>query len=170
MKSFQFKTLLPHIIAIVVFLIVTLIFCKPALESGVILSQGDITSWQGMSHQALEYKNVHGHRPLWLPNLFSGMPAYQTAMEGYWSPLSILDSIFQLGLPRPFNFFFLACISFYFLCICLRVKPFAAVAEIVKVSGLHFAAVVVVVTADGIAFIVAIVAVLVADTQPGVIA
>ena len=127
MKSFQFKNLLPHIIAIVVFLIVTLIFCKPALESGVILNQGDLTSWQGMSHQALEYKNVHGHLPLWLPNLFSGMPAYQTAMEGYWSPLSILDSIFQLGLPRPFNFFFLACISFYFLCICLRVKPFAAV-------------------------------------------
>ena len=67
MKSFQFKNLIPHIIAILVFLIVTIIFCKPALESGIILKQGDLTSWQGMSHQALEYKNTHGHIPLWIP-------------------------------------------------------------------------------------------------------
>ena len=127
MKSFQFKNLLPHIIAIVVFLIVTLIFCKPALESGVILNQGDVTSYQGMSHQVIEYKNIHGHLPLWVPNMFCGMPGYQIALEGNWSPLTIINSIFQLNLPQPFNFFFLACISFYFLCICLRVRPFAAI-------------------------------------------
>ena len=123
----SFKPLIPHLIAIGVFLLVTIIFCKPALESGMALKQGDITSWKAMSHQAFEYKEKNGQFPLWLPNMFSGMPAYQVAIEGYWTPLSWVDKIIQFGLPEPFNFFYLACICFYFLCICLGVRPLAAI-------------------------------------------
>lgn len=127
MKQINFKVLLPHIIAIAVFLLVTIIFCKPALESGVVMKQNDVAGWQGMSHQSFEYKEKHGHFPLWLTSMFSGMPAYQVALEGPWSPLKPIDQFFQLWLPQPMNFFFLACISFYFLCICLRIKPYAAI-------------------------------------------
>jgi hypothetical protein len=121
------RSLIPHLIAVGIFLLVTVIFCKPALESGVALKQGDITSWKAMSHQAFEYKEKHGEFPLWLPNMFSGMPAYQVAIEGHWSPLEIVDKVIQLGLPEPFNFFYLACICFYFLCICLGVRPYIAI-------------------------------------------
>ncbi|MBS1743708.1 MAG: YfhO family protein [Bacteroidetes bacterium] len=127
MKQFNFRKLVPHAVAIGIFLVVTLIFCKPALEPGVMLNQGDVTGWQGMSHQSAEYKAQHGHYPLWATSMFCGMPAYQIFMEGAWSPLSIVNSAFQLWLPKPLNFFFLACISFYFLCICLRIKPYAAI-------------------------------------------
>jgi len=127
MKQIQFKQILPHIVAIAIFLLVTIIFCKPGLESGVGLKQSDVTSWQGMSHQSLEYRKTHGHLPLWLSNMFSGMPAYQVAMEGDWSPLPYFEKVIQLGLPQPFNFFYLACISFYFLCICLGIRPYAAI-------------------------------------------
>ena len=127
MKNFNFKRLLPHIIAVAVFLIVTVIFCKPALESDTILKQGDIAGWQGMSQQSMEYKEQHGHYPLWLTSMFSGMPAFQVAMEGAWSPIGIIDHSFQLWLPKPLNFFFLACIAFYFLCICLRIRPYAGI-------------------------------------------
>lgn len=127
MRTFNFKALYPHLIAIGIFLIVTLIFCKPATESGVVLKQGDVSSWYGMSHQATEYKEQNGHYPLWVTNMFCGMPAYQIAMEGAWSPLSYVDKIFQFYLPQPFNFFFLACICFYFFCICLGVRPWAAI-------------------------------------------
>ena len=75
----------------------------------------------------MEYKAAKGHYPLWVSTMFSGMPAYQIAIEGAWSPLFIIDKAFQLWLPKPMNFFFLACISFYFLCMCLRVKPYAAI-------------------------------------------
>lgn len=121
------RSLMPHLIAVGIFLLVTVIFCKPALESGVALKQGDITSWKAMSHQAFEYKETHGEFPLWLPNMFSGMPAYQVAIEGHWSPLGIVDKIIQFGLPEPFNFFYLACICFYFLCICLGIRPYIAI-------------------------------------------
>ena len=80
-----------------------------------------------MSHQSMEYKAAKGHYPLWVSTMFSGMPAFQIAIEGAWSPLGIIDKAFQLWLPKPMNFFFLACISFYFLCMCLRVRPYAAI-------------------------------------------
>lgn len=122
MKSFQLKQALPHLLAIGIFLLVSLILCKPGLDSNLVMRQGDISGWQGMSHQSFQYKEQHGHFPLWTTNMFSGMPGYQIAMEGYWSPIGTIDRAFQLWLPQPFNFFFLACIGFYILCLCLGVR------------------------------------------------
>jgi len=127
MNKLNFKTLLPHLIAVGIFLLVTIIFCKPALESGVVLKQSDISSWQAMSHQSFEYKEKNGHFPLWATTMFSGMPAYQIALEGTWTPLGIIDKVIQMGLPQPLNFFYLACICFYFLCICLGVRPYVSI-------------------------------------------
>lgn len=137
------KPLIPHIIAVAVFLIVAVIFCKPALESGVILKQGDVTGWQGMSHQSYEYKNIHGHVPLWVTSMFSGMPAYQIAIEGTFHPLHYIDRAFQLWLPKPINFFFLACISFYFMCICFRIRPYAAIAGAIAFAYCSFSPIII---------------------------
>ncbi len=139
----NYKNLLPHLIAIVIFLLVAIIFCKPALESDTILKQSDITGWQGMSHQSFQYKEIHGHFPLWATNMFCGMPGYQIAMEGAWSPLGYIDKAFQLWLPQPLNFFFLACISFYFLCICLRIKPYAAIAGALGFAYCSFSSIII---------------------------
>src|SRR5918912_1329679 len=101
MNKGLFKTLLPHLIALAVFLIVTLLFCKPALD-GNALNQHDILGWKGMSQNAFEYKEKHGHFPLWNPNLFSGMPNYQVAMEGK-SVMPDVYAILGLGLPKLMN-------------------------------------------------------------------
>ena len=81
MNSGLFKKLLPHLIAIVIFLVVSVFFCKPVLE-GNVLNQSDIIGWKGMSNDAFQYKEQHGHFPLWNTHLFSGMPNYQVVMEG----------------------------------------------------------------------------------------
>ena len=67
------KKALPHIIAVVVFLAVSAIFCKPVLD-GMVMNQHDNVGWKGMAQNSFEYKKTHGHFPLWNPNLFSGMP------------------------------------------------------------------------------------------------
>jgi hypothetical protein len=121
MKKINFKALLPHIIAIAIFLIISIIYCKPALD-GLVLNQHDINGWKGMAQNAFEYKAAQGHYPLWNPNLFSGMPNYQTAMEGK-SILPSFTDIMGLGLPKPISFFFIACICFYVLCVVLRINP-----------------------------------------------
>ena len=115
------KKILPHVIAVVVFLVISALFCKPVLE-GNVLNQHDNVGWKGMAQNAFEYKEKNGHYPLWNPNLFSGMPNYQVAMEGK-SVMPDMISILSLWTPKPINFFFLACICFYILCLTLRVNP-----------------------------------------------
>jgi hypothetical protein len=125
MKNPLLKKILPHIIAVSIFLIVSLLFCKPALE-GNVLNQHDTIGWKGMAQNAFEYKAKYGHYPLWNPNLFSGMPNYQVAMEGK-SILPNLSLIFTLGLPKPVYFFFIAALCFYILCMAFRIKPIVAI-------------------------------------------
>ena len=132
MKNPLLKKILPHFIAIIIFLIVSILFCKPVLE-GNVLNQHDNVGWKGMAQNSFEYKEKNGHFPLWNPNLFSGMPNYQVAMEGK-SVLPDLSKIFSLGLPKPINFFFLACICFYVLCLALRIRPVIGI-----IAGLGFA-------------------------------
>ena len=117
------KKILPHAIAIILFLIVSALFCKPALE-GNVLNQHDNIGWKGMAQNAFEYKEKYGHFPLWNPNLFSGMPNYKVALEGK-TILPDTVKIFSLGLPKPINFFFIACLCFYILCLVLGLNPVA---------------------------------------------
>lgn len=121
MKNPLLKKALPHLIAVVVFLLLSVLFCKPVLD-GNVLNQHDNISWKGMAQNSFEYKEKNGHYPLWNPNLFSGMPNYQVAMQGK-SVLPDTVKILSLGLPKPINFFFLACICFYILCLSLGIKP-----------------------------------------------
>ncbi|MBS1632936.1 MAG: hypothetical protein JST10_10230, partial [Bacteroidetes bacterium] len=125
MKKSIFRKAVPHLIAIVVFLIISILFCRPALE-GDVLNQSDISGWRGMAQNSFEYKDKHGHFPIWNPNLFSGMPNYQVALDGK-TVLPDLNKIFTLGLPKPISFFFLACISFYILCLVLGANTVIAI-------------------------------------------
>jgi len=127
MKNFQWKSLLPHLIAIVVFALIAIIYCKPAFD-GKVLQQSDVIHWKGMAQDLVKYKEKHGNYPLWNNNLFSGMPAYQVILEtsnpitvGYFHPL------FLLFLPKPVGYFFLLCISFYFLSQVLKVRPWLGI-------------------------------------------
>ena len=113
MKNGIFSKLLPHLVAIICFLVVSCLFNLPALQ-GDVLSQHDIVGWKGMSQGAFEYKERTGHFPLWNTNLFSGMPNYQVAMEGK-SLMPDITKIITVGLPKPANFFLLASICFYLL-------------------------------------------------------
>lgn len=119
--------LLPHIIAVVIFLVVAVLYCKPVLE-GKVLSQHDIIGWKGMAQQSIEFKEKYGHYPLWTNSLFGGMPAYTIAMEPSTKIQTLyLYGILNLFLPKPADFFFLACICFYFLCSVLRIKPWIGI-------------------------------------------
>ncbi|WP_026769774.1 YfhO family protein [Asinibacterium sp. OR53] len=128
MKNFQWKAILPHAIAVAVFVLVAVIYCKPALE-GKVLAQSDVIHWQGMAQDMVNYKQKHdNHWPLWNNNLFGGMPGYQVALgaDNIFSPI-YFHQLFMLFLPKPAGFFFLLCISFYFLCQVLRIKPWLGI-------------------------------------------
>lgn len=128
MNKGTFQKVLPHLIAIVVFLLVAVIYCRPVLQ-GKVLQQHDVTQWKAMAQNSFEYKDKYGRFPLWTNGMFSGMPAYQIAMESdaVVSP-GIFYYILTFGLPKPISFFFLACVCFYFLAMVLRINPYLAIA------------------------------------------
>jgi hypothetical protein len=127
MKNFDFKKLVPHLIAIGIFLLVAVIYCKPALESKV-LQQSDVTNFKGAIQNSVEYAKIHdGKYPLWTKNVFSGMPTFQIGGINGNYVAGYVYTILSVGLPTPIQFFFLACICFYILCITLKINPYVGI-------------------------------------------
>jgi len=134
MKNNWVKKALPHLVAIIVFLVVALIYCKPALD-GKVLNQIDNRNALGAMHNSVEYSQRHnGQFPMWSNGLFGGMPAYQIGGVADNSIAVYVTNIMTLGLPKPFQFFFLASICFYLFCLTLRINPYAGI-----MGGLAFA-------------------------------
>ena len=127
MKQLNLKSIIPHLIAVAIFITVSTIYCKPAIE-GKVLQQSDISQWKGMAQDALTYRDQYGKTPLWTNSMFGGMPTYQiTGIPGYSYSIGALDNLFTLSLPEPINLFFLASICFYFLAIVLGMNPYIAI-------------------------------------------
>jgi hypothetical protein len=122
----DFKKILPHIIAIVIFLVVALLYCKPALE-GLGIEQHDTIQFKGMAQDGENYKAIHGTYPLWTEGMFSGMPSYNIAFQSNAYIPYIAIKLMGLWLPEPFLYFFLACVTFYFLSQVLRVNTWIGV-------------------------------------------
>jgi hypothetical protein len=123
MKTFNAKTLLPHLAAIAIFIIVALIYCKPALQ-GKVLQQGDIVHFTGMSKDIHDYAEKHdGVAPLWTTSMFGGMPGFQISTNNNNYLSYYANEVFSLFIPKPFRFFILACLGFYFLALVSKVNP-----------------------------------------------
>lgn len=126
MRAINWKKLTPHFIAIGIFLLISAFFSKPALE-GKVLYQHDIVQYKGASKDIADYAEKHGEAPLWTNNMFSGMPTYQIWMPGNNVLPHYVNKLLTLGLPQPMQFFFLACVMFYFLSQVARVNPWVGI-------------------------------------------
>jgi Bacterial membrane protein YfhO len=117
MNSSLLKKALPHVIAIAVFLIVSIAYNKTALE-GKSLRQADVQGYTGMAKQSNDYREKYGHWPLWSESMFGGMPGYNIAIESTHAlTVGWLNWPFYLGRTpwKPISFFFSACVCFYIL-------------------------------------------------------
>ena len=126
MNKALFQKVLPHLVAIGIFLLIAIIYCKPALQ-GMVLQQSDVMQFKGSIQGAEEYRATHGDYPLWTNNLFSGMPTFQIGGHGNNFLAGNVHLLLTLGLPKFIGFFFLACLSFYFLCMVFRLSPWLGI-------------------------------------------
>ena len=83
--------------------------------------------YEGGSKDIANYAEKHGIAPLWTNSMFSGMPTYQIWMPGNNHLPHYVNKILTLGLPQPIQFFFLACIMFYFLSQVAGVNPYVGI-------------------------------------------
>lgn len=129
MKHFNFKQALPHLVAIVIFLLLSIFLSKPSLQ-GKVVQQNDVIQWRAMAQQSFEFKEKHGHFPKWTNSMMSGMPAYQIAI-GPKNPVTFnfydIQKVLSLGLPGPVFYLFLAALCFYLLCIVIGINPWISI-------------------------------------------
>ncbi|MBL0048894.1 MAG: hypothetical protein IPP32_12455 [Bacteroidetes bacterium] len=124
--TFNFKKLIPHAVAIVGFILVTLVFFSPLLE-GKKLKQSDVSNFKGMSKEISDYRAAHpGEEPLWTNSMFSGMPAYQISVLYPSNLVKSVTKLLSFGTPHPSSIILLCFLGFYFLLIVLGASPLLA--------------------------------------------
>ncbi|MDP4723166.1 MAG: hypothetical protein NWS31_02590 [Crocinitomicaceae bacterium] len=122
----SFKTFLPHLVALVLFVALPSIYFSPLFD-GYALKQNDIRQFQGMSKEIFDYRLTHDNdQPYWTNAMFSGMPAYQISVEQNANWLTKVDQLIKFGLPRPVGILFISMLGFYILGLCLRINPWLA--------------------------------------------
>lgn len=127
MKHFNLKNVLPHAIAVVLFLIIAVVYCLPVFQ-GMVVSQHDMLGTRGMTQQSFEFYEKYGTYPLWTNSMFGGMPTFQIFFTAKHSiGIGWMHSFFTLFLPSPASLFFLSCICFYILTQVLRLKPWIGI-------------------------------------------
>ncbi|MBL7922563.1 MAG: YfhO family protein [Bacteroidia bacterium] len=119
MNSSFFKTIRPHLVAIGIFLLVSVIYFSPVL-SGKALDQHDINQWLGMQKEIADFRASSGQEPLWTGSMFSGMPAYQISVLYPANLMQYVNQLLWLWLPSPVNLLFLALLGFYLLMVSLK--------------------------------------------------
>lgn len=127
MRKIDFqKDVLPHLVAVTVFLVLTLVFFKPVFFEEKTLFQSDIVQWQGSAQELTEYRDQTGEEGLWTNSIFGGMPAYLISVKWGNQLIKSAHAIYTLGLPHPVRIIFAAMLSFYIMLLCFKVRPYLA--------------------------------------------
>jgi len=122
------KQISPHIIAILVFIIVSSIYFAPAWD-GETLQQNDIVKGRGSVSEKIRYKTYEEKETLWNNTIFSGMPEFLGAKyKGATNLMKLWKIPMRLGVPKEVGFLFWYMLGFYILLIALNVNPWLAMA------------------------------------------
>ena len=125
--NFQ-KDIAPHLLAVVVFFLITFIFFKPMFLDNKSLNQHDILQWKGGAQELIDYREATGEEGLWSNNMFSGMPAYLVNTQFSGNLLIQVEKVYTLFLGSPAKILFAAFLSFYIMLLCFGVRPYLAIA------------------------------------------
>ncbi|BAO77208.1 YfhO family protein [Winogradskyella sp. PG-2] len=117
--SFSFKRLLPHILVLIGFVVLSLAYFSPVLQ-GKKINQSDIMHYIGMAQQQKEFAKSSGEETYWTNSAFGGMPTYQLGAKYPHNYIKKLDLSLRF-LPRPADYLFLYFIGFYILLLSLKV-------------------------------------------------
>ncbi|WP_294471295.1 YfhO family protein [uncultured Bacteroides sp.] len=121
------KKILPDLIAILAFIILSFAYFFPADIEGRILFQHDTVAGVGAGQESKEYMDRTGERTRWTNSLFGGMPTYQMS-PSYDStkPLKWVEKVYQLYLPGYVALTFIMMLGFYILLRAFGLSPWLA--------------------------------------------
>ena len=131
MKNFNWKTLLPHAVAVLVFLALTLVYFSPVLQ-GKDIMQDDAIGSMGWGRDAKEYHEESGEYSYWSNAMFSGMPCnytYPPHPANVFNPAADVLTLRVFGASRRhIGCIFATFIGCYILLLALGCKSWLSIA------------------------------------------
>jgi hypothetical protein len=121
-----FRLVLPHFVAIVVFMTVSVVYFYPVLE-GKVLQANDQSVAANSAKEISDFRAKYGEEPLWTNSMFSGMPAYLISTLYKGNLLSYADRVLKF-LKHPASLIFLTMLGFYVMLLFFKVDPWLAIA------------------------------------------
>ncbi len=116
--SSNLRSLLPHIIILVVFCLAAVTYFYPVVQ-GKQIYQSDIVQYTGMAKQQNDFREATGEETYWTNSAFGGMPTYQLGAQYPNNFIKKIDRFLRF-LPRPADYVFLYLIGFYMLLLVLK--------------------------------------------------
>ena len=126
-------TILPHLVAVTIFFLVTVVFYSPIVVGGKTINQHDLAQGLGASQEIIDFRSNTGEEALWTNSMFGGMPAYLINTQWSGDLMLYVHRMLTLWLPSPAGVTLVSCITFYLLLLVFKVRSWLAV-----IGGLAF--------------------------------
>ena len=117
-----YKKILPDLLVLVVFIIISFVYFSTAVMDGRKLSQHDSLAAIGQGQESRQYMEQNdGERTRWQNSMFGGMPTYQIGPSyNSTKPLDAAKQVYQLFLPNYVYLVFIMMLGFYILMRALK--------------------------------------------------
>lgn len=122
-----FQLVFPHVVAVLVFVFVNLLFFSPMVLDNKMIQQSDIIHYKGVAKELGDYYEKHGKTTLWTNSQFGGMPTFQMGAKYEGNLIQYIEKFAALGFPHPSQLLLFAFLGFYILLILLGISPWLAI-------------------------------------------
>ena len=121
----KIQPLLPHLVAVGIFIIVAFAYFYPVLE-GKVLKANDSTVSKINSKEIQDYREKYGKEPFWTNSIFSGMPAYLISTRYPGNLIKHADTLLRI-FKMPVSVLFLSMLGFYIFLLIFGFDPWLAI-------------------------------------------
>jgi len=111
---FSWQRIWPHLVAVVGFMFLSLMYAFPVLE-GKKLNQHDDVQAKAAAREIVAYHEKTGEWSSWTNSMFGGMPAFMIAGDYPTSVSTKMGQGINTILPAPANYLLIGCVSAYIL-------------------------------------------------------
>ena len=134
-RNIDFKRdLLPHLLAVLFFLVLTVAYFTPIFFEDKVLMQYDVQQFQGASKELADFREKTGDEALWTGSMFSGMPAYLISTQYPGDLIQHVQKLMMAGLPAVAANLFVTLLCGYILMVVLGMRSLLAVAGAIALS------------------------------------
>ncbi|HOO99537.1 MAG TPA: YfhO family protein [Bacteroidales bacterium] len=121
----KIKSYLPHVVAVLLFTILSFAYFYPVIE-GKVLKANDSMVAKINAKEISDFRAEYGEEPLWTNSLFSGMPAYLISTVYPGNLFRHIDKVLRI-FGMPVAVVFLSMAGFYILLLMFGVNPWLAI-------------------------------------------